>query len=163
MSDLSSVPPAPERLPARDEPLGLTVHAMPAPADAMAQDAQRTRSGRWKMLLLALVCAAPVLASYFMYYVVRPEGRTNYGELIDPQRPLPAWSGVDAHGRTVPLNTLKNQWLLVSVADSVPRRPTRSRSVLFDSNAARRSLNLLHTSAPQGRTPGVFTPAVVQG
>jgi hypothetical protein len=44
------------------------------------------------MLAVLLVCAAPVIASYFTYYVVRPEGRRNYGELIDPQRPLPAWA-----------------------------------------------------------------------
>ena len=41
------------------------------------------------MLLVLLVCAAPVIASYFTYYVVRPEGRRNYGELIEPQRPFP--------------------------------------------------------------------------
>ena len=50
--------------------------------------------------------------------MIRPEGRRNYGELIDPQRPLPSWTGVDAQGRTVPLDSLKQQWLLVSVADS---------------------------------------------
>jgi hypothetical protein len=37
--------------------------------------AQRTRHGRWKMLGVLLVCAAPVIASYFTYYVIRPEGR----------------------------------------------------------------------------------------
>ena len=50
---------------------------MPSLGDAVAQDARRTRAGRWQMLLLALVCAAPVIASYFSYYVVRPEGRRN--------------------------------------------------------------------------------------
>jgi hypothetical protein len=70
------------------------------------------------MILLMLVCAAPVIASYFTYYVIRPEGRRNYGELIDPQRPLPALSGVNAQGQTVPLTSLRDQWLLISVADS---------------------------------------------
>jgi hypothetical protein len=65
------------------------VHDLPAPAGFGRQDAGRTARGRWKMLLVLLVCAAPVIASYFTYYVVRPEGRRNYGELIDPQRPLP--------------------------------------------------------------------------
>ena len=46
--------------------------------------------GRWMLLLLAVVCAAPVLASYFMYYVVKPTGgTTSYGALIEPQRPIP--------------------------------------------------------------------------
>jgi hypothetical protein len=35
--------------------------------------------------LVVLVCIAPVAASYFLYYGVRPEGRTNYGTLLDPQ------------------------------------------------------------------------------
>lgn len=99
-----------------DEPLTLTVHSLPR-ADA-GDSATLTRAGRWKMLLLLLVCASPVIASYFTYYVIRPEGRRNYGELIDPQRPLPEFAGVDSAGRPVPLPQLKDQWLLVSVADS---------------------------------------------
>jgi hypothetical protein len=63
-----------------------------------------------------LVCAAPVLASYFMYYVVRPEGRRNHGELIDPQRPIPSITGTTLDGKTVVLPSLQGQWLLVSVA-----------------------------------------------
>lgn len=99
-----------------DEPLTLTVHSLPK-ADAPDTSAA-TRAGRWKMLLLLLVCASPVIASYFTYYVIRPEGRRNYGELIDPQRPLPDLVGTDPSGRLVPLTQLKNQWLFISVADS---------------------------------------------
>lgn len=99
-----------------DEPLTLTVHSLPK-ADAPDTSAA-TRAGRWKMLLLLLVCASPVIASYFTYYVIRPEGRRNYGELIDPQRPLPDLVGTDTSGRPVPLTQLKNQWLFISVADS---------------------------------------------
>jgi hypothetical protein len=99
-----------------DQPLGLTVHSLPQPQEAAVADEQRTRMGRWKMLVVMLVCAAPVLASYFMYYVVRPEGRRNYGELIDPQRPMPALTVSDLAGKPVSLPTLQGQWLLVSVA-----------------------------------------------
>jgi len=62
-----------------------------------------------------LVCAAPVIASYLMYYVVRPEGRRNYGELINPQRPLPDFTAASPDGRPQPMTALKDQWLLVSV------------------------------------------------
>src|SRR5687768_906256 len=86
-----------------DQPLGLTVHSLPSPQEAVVADEQRTRRGRWKMLVLALVCAAPVIASYFMYYVVRPEGRRNHGELIDPQRPMPSVMGTTLDGRKVSL------------------------------------------------------------
>ena len=99
-----------------DEPLTLTVHSLPSPGQAGT--AVNTRAGRWKMIALLLVSASPVVASYFTYYVIRPEGRRNYGELIDPQRPLPAFTGVDARGQAVPLNRLKDQWLLVSVGDT---------------------------------------------
>lgn len=102
----------------QDEPLTLTVHSLPQPSASAARDAAATRTGRWKMLLIMLVAASPVIASYFTYYVIRPEGRRNYGELIDPQRPLPAWNGTDRQGQSVPLTTLKNQWLFISVADS---------------------------------------------
>jgi hypothetical protein len=101
-----------------DEPLTMTVHSLPQLDQGTARSAAATRSGRWKMILLMLVCAAPVIASYFTYYVIRPEGRRNYGELINPQRPLPALSGVNAQGQTVPLPSLRDQWLLISVADS---------------------------------------------
>ena len=68
------------------------------------------------MILLLLVCASPVVASYFAYYVVRPEGRRNFGELIDPQRPLPAMVTQTLDGKSGQLTALKNQWLLLSVA-----------------------------------------------
>lgn len=99
-----------------DEPLGLTVHSLPSPQGAVQRDSQRTRAGRFKMLLVLAICAAPVVASYFTYYVVRPEGRRNYGELIEPQRALPAANGTTLDGRTVALPSMQGQWLLVSVS-----------------------------------------------
>jgi hypothetical protein len=99
-----------------DEPLGLTVHSLPVPQDVLAGDAQRTARGRLRMLAVLLVCAAPVIASYLTYYVIRPEGRRSHGELIEPQRPLPAVMATSLDGRPVPLPSLKGQWLLVSVA-----------------------------------------------
>lgn len=119
MSGSNSSPPADNgTAPHRDEPLTLTVHSLPAADAQTVRSAVDTRVGRWKMVLLLLVSAAPVIASYFTYYVIRPQGRTNYGELVDPQRPLPAWTGRDAAGAEVPLTALGGQWLLLSVADS---------------------------------------------
>ncbi len=92
------------------------MHNLPAPDAVLARQARRTRAGRWQMLLLALVCAAPVIASYYSYYVARPEARRSFGELIEPQRPLPTASATDLSGRPVELSTLKGQWLLLSVA-----------------------------------------------
>jgi len=102
--------------PAVDAPLGLTVHSMPTPADVALSDGARTRIGRWKMLFVLLICASPVIASYWTYYVLRPEGRRNFGELIQPQRPLPAVSTSSLAGESSSLTALKGQWLLISVA-----------------------------------------------
>lgn len=68
------------------------------------------------MLAVLLVCASPVIASYFTYYVIRPEGRRNFGELISPQRPLPAVVTRSLGGTTGEMPALKGQWLLISVA-----------------------------------------------
>ena len=102
--------------PQDDQPLGMTVYSMPTAAQMAADPVERTRVGRWKMILVLLICAAPVIASYFSYYVLRPEGRRNYGELIAPQRPLPDLVASGLDGRSVNLRTLKDQWLLVIVA-----------------------------------------------
>ncbi len=107
---MTQVPATPKR---QDHPLGLTVHELPDPGQAAAP---RTRMGRLKMIFILLVCATPVIASYFTYYVIRPEGRRSYGELIDPQRPLPATEARTLDGRSLPLPSLKDQWLLVTVA-----------------------------------------------
>lgn len=116
-STLSSRPPEPEAAPTappESELVQLSVHSLPDPA-AM----QRTRQGRLKMLLVLAVCAAPVIASYFTYYVIRPDGRTNHGTLISPPRALPASDALpltDLDGRAVSTSALKGQWLLVTVA-----------------------------------------------
>lgn len=99
--------------PASDQPLRLTVHSLPS-VDAQAR---RTAIGRLKMLLVLLVCATPVIASYLAYYVIQPQGRTNYGELIQPQRPIPDDLALtDLQGRPVVTASLRGQWLLVVVA-----------------------------------------------
>jgi hypothetical protein len=97
-----------------DEPLDLTVHALPGPRDV--EEAQRTSRGRLKMLVVLLICAAPVIASYLTYYVVRPDARRSYGELIEPQRDMPALVASTPDGKPLPMPELKGQWLLVSVA-----------------------------------------------
>jgi hypothetical protein len=113
MSGSSSSNPA-ESAAAATEPIQLTVHALPRP-DLPAAD-QRTASGRWKLLLVLLACAAPVMASYFTYYVIRPGARTNYAELIEPARAMPAALRlVDEGGASVDALSLRGQWLLVAV------------------------------------------------
>lgn len=99
------------------EPVALTVHDVAPPdlADAQAAAQRRTTVGRLKMLAVLAVCAAPVIASYIAYYLVRPDGRTNYGTLIEPSRPLPALPLADLDGRAVEAKSLQGQWLLIVV------------------------------------------------
>ena len=96
---------------AKPTPLDLTVHSLPTPGALQ----ERRALGRWKMLLVLLVCAAPVIASYFTYYVIRPEGRRNFGELITPPLSLPDATVPALDGSMVNLRSLKGQWLLVAV------------------------------------------------
>jgi hypothetical protein len=99
-----------------EQPLGLTVHTLPQASSEIEGAGTRTRGGRLKMLLLLVICASPVLASYFTYYVIRPEGRRNFGVLIDPQRTLPDVVVQTLDGKSVRLPELKGQWMLISVA-----------------------------------------------
>ena len=92
------------------EPVQLAVHSMPR-LDAVQR---RAGSGRGKLLLILLACAAPVIASYFTFYVIRPEGRSNYATLISPAREMPAALPLlDLQGRSVSASALRGQWLLV--------------------------------------------------
>lgn len=88
------------------------------PSDPAAQKPR----GRAKLLLVLAVCAAPVIASYFFYYVVKPEGRTNYGTLIEPQRPLPPLQLRELDGKATDLASLKGKWLMLTVdASACPK------------------------------------------
>ena len=103
---------APDAAPPTDA-LQLTVYELGAPAAAAAQ--RRTTLGRVKMLLVLAVCSSPVIASYLAYFVIKPEARSNYGQLIQPSRALPPVPLHTLDGQVVPAGSLKGQWLLVSV------------------------------------------------
>lgn len=93
--------------------------AAPAPQGRPALSAQQRRSGRWKLLLVLAVCAAPLVFSYFTYYVIKPEGRTNYGELIDPRaHPLPALGATALDGTPTELAAYHGKWLMIKVGPS---------------------------------------------
>jgi hypothetical protein len=88
------------------------VHAVALPEVAK----RRRLGGRMQALLVLLACAAPVIASYFTYYVIRPDGRSNYSTLIEPSRELPARLPLTTlDGQAVVPASLRGQWLLVAV------------------------------------------------
>jgi len=90
------------------------VHSLPSLSQSASP--QPPVSGRWKMLAIMLVCSLPVLASYFAYYVVRPQGRAGIGELIVPASPVPNQVASTLDGGARALSTLRGHWLLVTVA-----------------------------------------------
>lgn len=124
---------------------GVTLEANKAGAETAPP---RMRSP-WMLYLLILVCIAPVLASYLAYYVFPPSERTNYGMLIEPQRPVPSVAATLLHPAAAPaapgapvvggdvsagsaaealasgalaahgLVALKGQWLLVAIDSGV--------------------------------------------
>ncbi len=168
--------PAPEPGPL----LGFSVHSLPVPDGGAA----RTARGRRLMLLVLLVCTLPVAASYFTYFVLRPQARTNYSELVTPVRPLPAGLALATlDGRAVAPAALRGQWLLVVVAggacdgrcerllwlqrqlhEALGRDKDRVDKVwLVDDPVAPRPETLAAIGAgPHGATAGPVPPTVVR-
>lgn len=97
-------------------PISLTIYDLPSPVDAAIADDAMTRSGRIRLLLVLLVCALPVIFSYLTYYIIRPQGSTAYGELIDPPRALPDMAATNLKNELSNLQDLRGQWILLSVA-----------------------------------------------
>ncbi len=82
----------------------------------MEKNSNQTTRGRWKLLMVLAVCASPMIASYFTYYVIKPEGKTNYGEILDPRQfPVPQLNAVNAEGKNQELSSLKGKWLMLQI------------------------------------------------
>jgi hypothetical protein len=80
-----------------------------------AADAGRRRRARRTLALLALVCAAPVVAAYVAYYWLRPAAHVNYGELLGAV-PAPEIVGTALDDAPFHLSSLRGRWVLL-VAD----------------------------------------------
>lgn len=96
-----------------DAPLSMAVHSLPDP-----QLTALPPSGHGKLLAMFLACSLPVLLAIFVFYVVKPTGHANFGELIHPARPVPAVSLLNEQGQPFELAQLKGQWLLVNVGSA---------------------------------------------
>jgi cytochrome oxidase Cu insertion factor (SCO1/SenC/PrrC family) len=81
---------------------------------ASGAGAQPERRGRLAFWLILAVCAAPLIASYSLYYWGRPSGQVNYGDLIRP-RSVEHIVLTDLDGRALPLSELKGRWVLLTV------------------------------------------------
>jgi len=87
--------------------------------DKTNTESRRRTRGRWKLFAVLAVCASPLLASYFTYYVVKPTGRTNYGTLIDPrQYPIPPMASRTLAQQPTTLDAYKGKWIMLKVGGS---------------------------------------------
>jgi cytochrome oxidase Cu insertion factor (SCO1/SenC/PrrC family) len=77
-------------------------------------DQTRRNRGRLQLVFLALLFAAPVLLGTWMYYFSPPAGRTNYGQLIEPQLSLPPLEGQLHDGKPLATKPWLGKWWLVS-------------------------------------------------
>jgi hypothetical protein len=85
-------------------------------ADAPQATTTSRNRGRWKLFAVLLVCAAPLIASYVAYYLVKPTSRNNYGTLIDPRSyPIPAMASTTLDGRAETLDQYKGKWIMLKV------------------------------------------------
>jgi cytochrome oxidase Cu insertion factor (SCO1/SenC/PrrC family) len=76
----------------------------------------QARSSRSQIWLLLAVFFAPLLIAFALYYGAwRPGGATNYGELIDPPRPLtlPPLTALD--GQQLAPDLMRGKWSLVYI------------------------------------------------
>lgn len=99
-----------------------------ADPESAALDPQRRRRARLKLLAILAVCASPVIAGTLAYYVFPPQGRTNYGDLVEPQRPVAglAVAPVSAEPAAEPpaaaaaadWSALRGKWVMVLFDDA---------------------------------------------
>ena len=107
------------------------------------------------MLLVLLVCAAPVIASYFTYFVLRPAGpqqlrRADRAARAAAGRPAAARP---ATARAVDAASLQGQWLLVVVGRRRLRRATASSACTCSASCARCSAASATASTSSGWSP----------
>lgn len=74
---------------------------------------------RTPLVLIILISLAPVLAAVVAYFNPdwRPDGSVAYGTLIEPQRPIPASTALQAttlDGKPFDVASLKGKWLLIT-------------------------------------------------
>jgi hypothetical protein len=70
----------------------------------------------WTLFLVIAACAAPVVLSYLTYYVIKPQSRTNYGDLIDPRAyPIPDLGSSSIDGKPASLEQFRGKWILMQV------------------------------------------------
>lgn len=81
-------------------------------------------NSRWILFVVIAMCAAPMIFSYLTYYVIKPQGRTNYGDLLDPRAyPIPELGTTSLDGKPVALTDFKGKWIMLQINGSDCQKP----------------------------------------
>lgn len=107
----------------------------------MTPPSSRPRSN-WPIIAIFLITLLPIVMAALAYYVpalgLRSAVQTHYGQLIEPQRPIPDTLVVhDDEGRPFDLKQLKGKWLLISAGPGAcPETCVRGLFVLRNAHAS---------------------------
>ena len=77
-------------------------------------------------MLTAVLFAVPLIASYLAFFVWRPEGRVNYGDLLEV-RSLAEMPLRHLDGRTFRFAELRGKWVMVSIDAGACARPCEAK------------------------------------
>lgn len=113
---------------------------------------------RRRLLLLFMLSALPVAVAYVLYFSGwRPETSGNYGELVQPPRPLPDMTLAALDGQPLRLDSLRGKWSLVVFAAAECREPCQKnldrmqRVILAQGEKAERVRPVLVVTDPRAR------------
>lgn len=107
----------------------------------MQQTTPNPKRNRLIFLALVLLFAVPYLAAMIVYQMrdeVPVGTQTNYGQLIQPARPLAGLGFQGLDGEALNIDALSGKWLLIAVADSQCDQPCQAR--LYEMRQMRRAL-----------------------
>lgn len=98
----------------------------------------------WPLFLIVIICLAPVVFALLAYYVpslgLRPQETSNYGSLVQPQRPIPNPATLPLStlgGKPFDLASLHGKWLLVSADEAAcPESCVKKLFILRNSHAS---------------------------
>lgn len=117
-----------------------------------------TRRARRRLLLLVAIFSLPALIAYALYFSGwRPETTGNYGELVQPPRPLPGLMLQTLDGKALHLGELRGKWTLLMFGDAECPKPCAAtldkihRVILAQGNKAERVRAVFVVTDPRAR------------
>jgi hypothetical protein len=80
---------------------------------------QKKLRSKTPLIIIMLMSLAPVVAALLVYFnpELRPEGSAAYGELVQPQRPMPTAKDLPLtmlDGKPFDLSSLKGKWIMMA-------------------------------------------------